>query len=625
MPTMNSGEVRQKYLDFFKARNHRVISSGRLVPENDPTTLFTGSGMQPLIPYLLGEKHPEGNCLTNSQKCFRAEDMDEVGDNRHTTFFEMLGNWSLGEYFKQEQLEWAFEFFTDVLGIDPSRLYVTVFLADENNNIPQDLESVGVWKKLFAKKGIVAKDVELDSLPNASKVGMQGGRIFYYNATKNWWSRTGLPENMPVGEPGGPDSEVFYEFTDIEHDPAFGKFCHPNCDCGRFMEIGNSVFMEYRKNQDGGFDPLAQRNVDYGGGLERVTAAANNNADIFCIDTLGKIIESIEKATGIGYLKSDTDQKQAFRVIADHMRASIFLIGDGVVPSNVDQGYILRRLIRRAVRYGRKLDIQQKFLSTLVKPVIQKYEEVYPELSNRKEDIIKEISDEEEKFSEALSRGLKEFEKIVARSTKAISGTDAFVLFTSYGFPFEMTRELANERGLTVDEVAFKKEFENHQKLSKAGLEKKFHGGLADDSWECTKMHTATHLLHATLRNLLGTHVYQKGSNITSERLRFDFSHPEALTKEQIISIEETINKIIANDLPVSWKEMTVEEAGKLGAMGLFDSKYGEKVKVYSIGDYSKEICGGPHVAHTSQIEKFRIIKEEAVARGIRRIKAVVS
>jgi len=622
---MNSGEVRQKYLDFFKARNHRVISSGRLVPENDPTTLFTGSGMQPLIPYLLGEKHPEGNCLTNSQKCFRAEDMDEVGDNRHTTFFEMLGNWSLGEYFKQEQLEWAFEFFTDVLGIDPSRLYVTVFLADENNNIPQDLESVGVWKKLFAKKGIVAKDVELDSLPNASKVGMQGGRIFYYNATKNWWSRTGLPENMPVGEPGGPDSEVFYEFTDIEHDPAFGKFCHPNCDCGRFMEIGNSVFMEYRKNQDGGFDPLAQRNVDYGGGLERVTAAANNNADIFCIDTLGKIIESIEKATGIGYLKSDTDQKQAFRVIADHMRASIFLIGDGVVPSNVDQGYILRRLIRRAVRYGRKLDIQQKFLSTLVKPVIQKYEEVYPELSNRKEDIIKEISDEEEKFSEALSRGLKEFEKIVARSTKAISGTDAFVLFTSYGFPFEMTRELANERGLTVDEVAFKKEFENHQKLSKAGLEKKFHGGLADDSWECTKMHTATHLLHATLRNLLGTHVYQKGSNITSERLRFDFSHPEALTKEQIISIEETINKIIANDLPVSWKEMTVEEAGKLGAMGLFDSKYGEKVKVYSIGDYSKEICGGPHVAHTSQIEKFRIIKEEAVARGIRRIKAVVS
>lgn len=618
---MTTAEIRKKYFEFFKKHDHKVIASASLLPENDPTTLFTGSGMQPLLPYLLGSPHPEGQRVVDSQKCFRAEDLDEVGDNRHTTFFEMLGNWSLGDYFKAEQLPWFFEFLTDELKLDPNRIYITVFAGDSENNIPRDTESVEIWKSLFAEKGIEAKDVELLTEEQGGKLGMQGGRIFYYDAKKNWWSRAGVPDNMPNGEPGGPDSEVFYEFTDVEHDKSYGEHCHPNCDCGRFMEIGNSVFMEYKKTETG-FEQLSQKNVDFGGGLERLAAATLDSQDIFEIDALSNLIGKIEESTEHKYATADPDVRFAYRVIADHLRAASFLISEGAEPSNKEQGYVVRRLLRRSVRFMNKVGMAENSLWQMVQPVVAVYKDQYPVLEKNRAAIEESIKAEEVKFRKTLDRGMKEFDKL-ASSGEIISGKDAFTLFATFGFPIEITEELAEERGLKVDKEEFNKEFSGHKETSKAGITTKFHGGLADHSWETTQGHTATHLLQATLREVLGDHVFQKGSNITQDRLRFDFSHPDKLTPEQISEVEAKMEAAINADYPVSWKEMTFDEAQNVGALGLFEDRYGEKVKVYSMGDYSHEVCGGPHVEHTNQVQSFKIIKEEAVGRGVRRIKAL--
>ncbi|MDX1608098.1 MAG: alanine--tRNA ligase [Candidatus Spechtbacterales bacterium] len=621
---MNSNDIRKKYLDFFKERGHEVIPSSSLLPENDPTTLFTGSGMQPLVPYLLGKEHPRGSKLTDSQKCFRAEDIEEVGDNRHTTFFEMLGNWSLGDYFKAEQLPWFFEFLTEVVGLDANKLYVTVFAGDKDNNIPRDTESVDIWKKLFDSKGIEAKDVE-----NAGEKGMQGGRIFYYGADKNWWSRAGIPQNMPAGEPGGPDSEVFYDFG-LEHDTAYGKVCHPNCDCGRFLEIGNSVFMEYIKNEDGTFSSLPKKNVDFGGGLERITAASNNNADVFSIDVLSGIIKALEERSGKNY--SDESHQTSFRVIADHLRAAVFVIADGAYPSNTDAGYMTRRLLRRSVRHMDILGITENTLSELAGSVINNYKDAYPKLTKKQTEIEEQIQKEEKKFRNTLRNGLKEFKKLAKKGN--ISGEDAFVLFSTYGFPLDMTIELAKEKGLSVDKEGFEKEMQKHKELSKAGAEKKFKGGLADHSDMSVKYHTATHLLHQALRDVLGDHVHQTGSNITPERLRFDFSHTGKMTDEEIKKTEDIVNEKIKEGLPVYYRDISKEKAEKMGAIGLFEDTYGDTVRVYGIGAdpaeasreemYSLEYCGGPHVENTSELGHFKIVKEKSVSAGKRRIKAIL-
>ncbi len=618
-------------MEFFRERGHVVIPSASLVPQNDPTTLFTGSGMQPLVPYLLGQKHPSGTRLTNSQKSFRAVDIPEVGDNRHTTFFEMLGNWSLGDYFKAEQLPWIFEFLTDVLKLDPARLYVTVFAGDAARNIPRDEESVAIWKKLFAMKGIEAKDVELLTESQGSERGMQGGRIFYYGAEKNWWSRAGVPKAMPAGEPGGPDSEVFYEFAEIAHDPKFGTQCHPNCDCGRFLEIGNSVFMEYKKLPDGSFEKLAQRNVDFGGGLERMSMAAANNADIFEVNHK-PILAMLEEASQKKY---EGDLRYAFRVIADHMKAAVFLVADGVYPSKTERGYFVRRLIRRAVRYADVLGIAPGMFSTVVAPIIAMYEDAYPELLKQKESIETIINAEELQFRATLAQGMREFEKLAEK--KAISGSEAFTLFATYGFPLELTLDLAKERGIPVDQSGFTEEMEKHQDISRAGVTQKFKGGLADTSEKTTRLHTAHHLLLKALQVVLGPSVKQRGSNITQERLRLDFAWGEKLTPEQISEVEKLMNQKIAEDLPVLRTEMAREDAEQLHAEHEFGQKYPDRVSVYSIGPkeatqempqfaeaFSIEFCGGPHVVHTGEIGKFKISKEEAIAAGIRRIRAVV-
>lgn len=621
---MNLSGVRQSYLNYFKDRGHEVVPSASLVPENDPTTLFTSSGMQPMLPYLLGEKHPLGERIVDSQKCFRAGDIDEVGDNRHTTFFEMLGNWSLGDYFKEEQLTWFFEYLTDVVGLDPRKLYVSVFAGDEKLGIPRDDESVVLWQKLFASKGIDAQAVDIGSEENGARVGMQGGRIFYYDASKNWWSRSGVPKNMPVGEPGGPDSEVFYEFDHIEHDNAFGEHCHPNCDCGRYMEIGNSVFMVYKKVSDEGFEELAQKNVDFGGGLERITAAAANESDMFRgVDVLSRIVEYLEHASGEKY----ADDTRSFRVIADHMRAAVFMIGDGVEPSNTDQGYLLRRLLRRSIMFADTLTVPSENLVGIVEIVADAYANAYPQLAHTRARIASVVKDEEEKFRATLKQGMKEFEKVVAEAD-VVSGENAFLLFTTYGFPLELTQELAQERGIDVDIDGYEKRMEEHRELSRSGSEQKFKGGLADHSDMSVRYHTATHLLNAALREVLGEHVQQRGSNITPERLRFDFSHDEKLTPEEKDAVENWVNDKIQKGLRVEWQEMDLEDARSAGALGVFGEKYADRVKVYSIGDgetlCSREICGGPHVENTSELGTFRITKEESSSAGVRRIKAVL-
>jgi alanyl-tRNA synthetase len=623
---MDLNKVRKKYISFFEKHKHVEIPSASLVPENDPTTLFTGSGMQPLVPYLLGETHPKGTRLVDSQKCFRSGDIDEVGDNRHTTFFEMLGNWSLGDYFKNEQLPWFFSFLTDELGLDPERLYVTVFSGDASLDIGPDEESVSIWKTLFKEKGIQANSAEIGSEEAGGKRGMKDGeRIFYYDVDKNWWSRAGAPAHMPVGEIGGPDSEVFYEFPDVKHDKAYGEHCHPNCDCGRFLEIGNSVFIQYIKNEDGTFSELPNKNVDFGGGLERILMVLHNEPDIIAINHK-EIITFLEGVTGKTYGESEK-YTRAFRIIADHMKAAVFLISEGVHPSNTDQGYFVRRLIRRSVRYSDVLGMSENTFSSLVKPIAEMYASTYPALTLQQRTIEEVLSAEETKFRATLAKGMKEFNKI---SSEVVSGEQAFTLFSTYGFPFEMTQELAEEQGKTVDGEGFEAKMKEHQALSRAGSEQKFKGGLADGSEKTTMYHTCTHLLLAGLRKYLGDDIHQAGSNITNERARFDFVYPERVPREVLDKVEVYVNDIIRKKCPMNSFIMSKAEAQKSGVVGCFWDRYPDEVTVYSIEGpdgtvYSKELCGGPHVKNTGDIKgTFRIVKESSSSAGVRRVKAVL-
>jgi alanyl-tRNA synthetase len=638
---MSVDELRKKYLDFFSQRGHAIVPSASLVPENDPTTLFTSSGMQPMVPYLLGEPHPEGTRLTDSQKCFRSQDMDEVGDNRHTTFFEMLGNWSLGDYFKKEQIAWMFEFLTREIGLDPARLYVTVFRG--NAQVPRDEETVQHWKEAFLSAGMDAKAVDF-----SERDGMADGRIFYYPEQKNWWSRSGVPGSMPIGEPGGPDTEMFWDFGVErglhERSTYAAKPCHVNCDCGRFTEIGNNVFMQYKKTA-AGFDLLPNQNVDFGGGLERLATAVQDDPDIFRVDLFDRARKALESVTGKTY-GEDPKETFAFRVILDHLRAATFLVGDGVLPSNKDQGYYVRRLVRRAVRFGNRLGARDAYGGVIASAYVETYQRVYPELLERRRVILLELKKEEEKFRVSLEKGLREFEKIFT-STASISGFDAFNLYQSYGFPWELTEELAREKGQTVDRMVFQDEFKIHQARSRSGSEQKFVGGLADHSQDVVRLHTATHMLHQALRTVLGDHVFQRGSNITKDRLRFDFAHPEKLTVDQLARVQAIVNEAIQKDLPVHYEILDIAEAKRRGAIGIFQDTYaqlGGKVKVYFIGGastdkpgdrsegqalddgyFSREVCGGPHVERTGELGIFSIVKEEAVAAGVRRVKAVLT
>ncbi len=628
---MTSSDLRKKYIEFFKKRGHKEIPSASLVPEHDPTVLFTTAGMHPLVPYLLGEKHPLGKRLMNVQKCIRTDDIEEVGDNRHLTFFEMLGNWSLGDYYKNEAITWSWEFLIDKkegLGLAPERIFVSAFEGD--SDAPRDEESIKIWSELFKKSGIEAK------------VGVplsDGGRIFTYDKSKNFWGPAGMTG------PCGPNSEIFYD-TGKPHNPTFGEICHPNCDCGRFIETWNDVFMEYNKTAEGKYILLKQKNVDTGMGLERTLAILNGFDNVYETDVLAPIVAKINDQipkTKITDLKPE--EIKSIRIIADHIRASVFIISDGVVPSNVERGYILRRLLRRAIRHGRTLKMPENFLAPLAEVVINIYKENYPDLNRNKTKILNEIKKEEEKFEKTLEAGMREFKKIewvgvadealpkrgsfAGHAEPSISGKVAFDLYQNYGFPIELTLELAKEQGRLVDISGFQKELRKHQELSRTAAAGKFKGGLADQSEQTTKYHTATHLLLAALRKVLGEHIYQRGSNITAERLRFDFSHPEKMAKEQVQKVEDLVNEQIQKNLPVTSAEMALEDAKRLGAMGIFETKYGERVKVYAIGDektgiFSREICGGPHVKNTGVLGKLKIKKEEASSAGVRRIKAIL-
>jgi len=635
---LSSNEIRKKYLAFFQERGHVIIPSSSLLPENDPTTLFTGSGMQPMIQYLLGAKHPSGTKIADVQKCFRADDMVEVGDNRHTSFFEMLGNWSLGDYFKTEQIPWMFEFLTKEVGLDPKRIYVSVFRGNDEYKLPKDTEAVEIWKRTFANVGIEAGDVD-----GAETKGMGDGRIFYYSDKKNWWSRVGVPGNMPVGEPGGPDSEMFWDFGAHlnlhERSQWKDTVCHVNCDCGRFMEIGNNVFMMYKRTQDG-FEELPSKNIDFGGGLERITAAAMDTPDIFQTDLYRPIAEVIERLSGKNYGERE-EETFAFRVILDHMRGVTFLIADHAKPSNKDQGYFTRRLLRRAIRYARTLGIAENFARPVAEVIIQEYSTAYPDLKAQEEMILDEIHKEEYQFRKTLDRGLRAFDRIAGSGAALLDGKFAFDLYQTYGFPVELTQEVAKEKNITLSDdfdAVYREELGRHQDRSRVGSERKFKGGLADHSERVTKLHTAHHLLLKALQLVLGDHVKQRGSNITGERLRIDFSHGEKMTSEQLKQVEDIVNQKIAEDLPVVRSIIPKEEAEKLGAEHEFNAKYPDMVSVYSVGpagatvenpqfekSYSLEFCGGPHVERTGVIGVFKILKEEASSSGIRRIKATIT
>jgi len=629
---MNAQEIRNSYIKFFTERGHATISRAPLIPQNDPTTLFTGSGMQPLLPYLLGDIHPEGIRLTDSQTCLRAQDIDEVGDNRHTTFFEMLGNWSLGDYFKAEQLPWFWEFLVDVVGLDPNKIYVTCFEGDEAHGIPKDEESAKLWRDLFAKKGIDAGEVQVGSEENGASIGVpEGARIFYYDASKNWWCRGGKIGDMPVGEPGGPDSEVFYEFDFIEHDPSYGEKCHPNCDCGRFMEIGNSVFMEYIRRESG-FEKLPRRNVDFGGGLERIAAAKLNSPDVFKISLLWPIVEVLEVKSGKSYDSHTT----SMRVIADHLRAATFLAVDGVTPSNKEQGYVMRRLIRRAIRFAFELGVEQNFLETVVPVIADLYADDYPEVFAARENVIAVLVKEEKAFRQTLRSGVRMMQKH-AESGLELTGIDLFRLYDTYGFPKELALEEARILGVKIHSTdnllkAFDDAMQRQRARSQTAAKGAFKGGLGGETLQHKKYHTATHLLQSALREIIGPDLRQHGSNITEERLRFDYNLDRKLTPEEVTRAEALVNGWINDDLPVTFKEYPTEEALAVGAIGPFGERYGDTVKVYQMGEgdsvASLEICGGPHVEHTGQLAEggktFAIAKQEASSAGIRRIKAVL-
>jgi len=589
---MDSSTLRNLYLNFFKDRGHAIIQGASLIPENDPTVLFTTAGMHPLVPYLSGEKHPQGTRLTDVQKCVRTGDIDEVGDNTHCTFFEMLGNWSLGDYFKKEAISWSYEFLTSVLKIDPNRLAVSVFAGDET--APRDEEAASIWQSC----------------------GIPADRIFFLPKKNNWWG--------PAGQTGpcGTDTEMFIDTGK----PKCSEECSPACDCGKYIEIWNDVFMQYNKQADGSFAPLAQKNVDTGMGLERTLCILNGYKSVYETDLLKGAIEKIEALSGKKY-GEDQENTKAMRIIADHIRTSTMLLGDqkGVTPSNVDQGYVLRRLIRRAVRFGRMIDLQEGALTEVAKVYIDQYKDIYPEIGENAEKIVTELEKEVARFSSVLQQGLKEFEKVISYlPVKRLSGKTAFKLYDTYGFPIEMTVELAKEIGYEVDVEGYHKAFEEHQQKSHAGAEQRFKGGLQDNTVEVTRLHTATHLMNAALRTIVDENIRQKGSNITAERLRFDFNLDRPLTPEEIKKIEEYVNGAIQAKVDVVCREMTVADAKAMGAIGVFDSKYGEKVKVYSIGEYSTEICGGPHASNTGELGKFRIVKEQSSSAGVRRIKAVL-
>ncbi len=591
---MKANELRQKYIDFFLSKEHRQISGASLIPENDPTVLFTTAGMHPLVPYILGAEHPAGNRLVDYQKCIRTGDIDAVGDPHHLTFFEMLGNWSLGDYFKEEAIRYSYEFLTEWIHIDPAKLSVTVFAGD--GEVPRDDFSASIWREL----------------------GIPEDRIYFLPREDNWWG--------PAGEVGpcGPDSEMF---IDTGRDSC-GPDCRPGCKCGKYFEIWNDVFMQYRKTPEGTYAQMERQCVDTGMGIERTIAVLQGKTSVYETEVFTPMIEAISALCGVVY-GQDENKDISVRIIADHTRTSVFILGDqrGVKPSNVGQGYILRRLIRRAVRHGRKLGIEGKFLAGLAQTVIGMYSAPYPELLENRDFVLTELAMEEEKFSTTLQKGEHEFEKMIPNllkgNSRVINGRLAFKLYDTYGFPIELTEELAKEHGFSVDSEGFNAAFEKHQEISRAGAEQ-FKGGLADHSDLTTELHTATHLLHQSLRKVLGEHVGQKGSNITPERLRFDFTHEAPVTPEELKQVEDMVNDVIARDLSVSFETMSLEEAKEKGAIAFFESKYGEQVKVYSVGDFSMEVCGGPHVERTGAMGRFRIQKEQSSSAGVRRIKAVL-
>ncbi|HRN97180.1 MAG TPA: alanine--tRNA ligase-related protein [Candidatus Saccharibacteria bacterium] len=659
---MNAQQIRNAYLEFFKSRGHTIIPRAKLIPLNDPTTLFTGSGMQPLLPYLLGQEHPDGNRLVNSQTCLRAQDIEDVGDNRHTTFFEMLGNWSMGDYFKEQQIRWFFEFLTDVVGLDPNKIYVTAYIGDKEHDIPRDDEAANIWKKIFDEKGITSEIVEIGSQADGDKRGINPGeRIFFYDDGENWWSRGGGLDKTPIGDPCGPDSEVFYDFGPENHAEGFG-LAHPASDSGQFMEIGNQVFMQYRRNDDGSFSPLEKQNVDFGGGLERIAAAQMDSPDVFKISLLWPIIEKLQNLSGKKY----DDHTESMRVIADHLRAATFLAVDGVKPANKEQGYVMRRLLRRAIRFAFDLGIEQNFLEEIVPVIADLYHSDYPEVAAARDEVIMMLVKEEKVFRLTLRKGLSEqiklarladdekrsvFQSDVDRGflmglgavagikrdlvIDYLTGKDLFKLYDTYGFPVELSLEEAAKQGITTSHD-WREEFDakmaEQRERSQTAAKGTFKGGLGGQTMQHKIYHTATHLMYAALKQVLGDHVTQHGSNITEERLRFDFNHPEKVTPEQIAEVEKLVNKWIAADLPVSFHEYPTKQAFEMGAIGAFGDKYGETVKVYKMGDdasrVSFEICGGPHVDHTGQLAEggkvFKITKEESSSSGIRRIKAIL-
>lgn len=629
---MNAQEIRNAYLRYFKERDHAVIPRAPLVLHDDPTTLFTGSGMQPLLPYLLGEPHPEGVRLADSQTCLRAQDIEDIGDNRHTTFFEMLGNWSMGDYFKEQQIRWFFEFLTDVADLDPHKLYVSCFIGDEAHGIPRDDEAAAIWQKVFTEKGIPAEIAEIGSQTDGDTRGMKPNeRIFFYDDGENWWSRGGAIDKTPIGDPCGPDSEVFYDFGEKNHAEGHG-LAHPASESGRFMEIGNQVFMQYKRLEDGSFEALAKKNVDFGGGLERIAAAAIDSPDVFRISLMWPIIEKLQSISGKNY----EDHTESMRVIADHLRAATFLAVDGCVPSNKEQGYVMRRLLRRAIRFAFELGVEQNFLEQVVPVIADLYHDDYPEVAEKRDEVIAVLAKEEKAFRQTLRKGLKEMDKF---ADGGLSGAALFTLYDTYGFPVELSTEEARTQGLSLSDdwrAEFDAKMQEQRERSQTARKGVFKGGLGGQDLIHKKYHTATHLMYQALRDVLGDHVIQHGSNITEERLRFDFSHAEKVTREQLDEVERIVNEQIDRDLVVTWEEHPTDYArNELQVLGAFGDRYGETVKCYRMQaqdadkPFSFEICGGPHVDHTAQLaeggKRFKITKEESSSAGIRRIKAVLA
>ncbi|MDO4967529.1 MAG: alanine--tRNA ligase-related protein [Candidatus Saccharibacteria bacterium] len=668
---MNASEIRQKFLEYQEKLGHKVIAPAPLVLENDPTTLFTGSGMQPLLPYLLGKEHKDGKRLTDSQPSMRLQDIEDVGDPRHTTVFEMLGNWSLGDYFKKEQIPAFFEFLTKVVGLDPNKIYVTCFIGNEKYGIPKDTEAAEIWQEVFKKAGIDAKIAEIGSAENGDKRGVKPGEhIFFYDDHENWWSRGGGIETTPIGDPCGPDSEVFYDFGEDKQDvEKYGK-SHPASDGARFMEIGNQVFMQYKRNEDGTFSELEKKNVDFGGGLERIAAASIDSFDVFKISLLKPIIDKLEEISGKGY-ENNTDE---MRIIADHLRGAYLLSSQGLKPSNKQQGYALRRLIRRAILKALDLGIAQNFISEIIPIIAKNYEDLPDSILTTREDAVATLEKEEKAFRQTLNKGLRELDKMTRggialgapsraskriqadsqvcerlgqaasehggedmamtgpRSERCLTGYDLFKLQDTYGFPYEISVEEIFKRNIPLSKnykAEFDEALEEQRNRSKTASKGMFKGGLEDHGETTTKYHTATHLTLAALQKLLDKNIGQQGSNITSERMRFDFNFERKLTPEEKQAVENQVNEWIAQDLPVSFAEYDKDYAkNTLKAHGQFWEKYPDKVKVYTIGDpenpVSREVCGGPHVEHTGEIGKYKIKKEESSSAGVRRIKAVI-